>query len=79
MSRSGYYDYLERKPSKKQQLQEQLIVKVKAIARETCDSYGSRRMSQRLKKSGCSAGRTAARTLMKKAGIVTGGGITASF
>ncbi len=46
VSRSGYYEYLERKPSKKQQLQEKLIVKVKAIAQETRDSYGNRRMSQ---------------------------------
>ena len=69
MSRSGYYEYLARKPSEKQQRQEELIVKVKTIAQETRHSYGSRRISERLKKEGCYVGRTAARTLMKKAGV----------
>jgi len=69
VSRSGYYEYLERKPSKKQQMQEKLIVTVKAIAQETRYSYGSRRVSRYLQKEGFSVGRAAARTLMKKAGI----------
>ncbi len=69
MSRSGYYKFLERKPSKKQLLEPQLLIEVKAIAQVTQYSYGSRRVAKHLQGQGHKIGRTAARTLMHKAEI----------
>jgi putative transposase len=69
VSRSGYYNYLKRKPSKKQMLETKLVIEVKALAKESRNSYGSRRMAKHLQAKGYKVGRYAARTSMRKAGI----------
>lgn len=69
MSRSGYYKYLQYKPSEKNMLENKLLVEVKALAQESQHSYGSRRMAKSLQMKGYSIGRHAARTLMRKAEI----------
>lgn len=69
VSRSGYYDYRHSRVSKKPPIEEQLLVEVKALAANSKNSLGKRRMSKHLKVLGYKVGVYAARTLMKKAGI----------
>lgn len=69
MSRSGYYRYLLAKPSAKAQLEEKLVVKIKAISQEARNSAGKRTLCQHLRAKGYAIGVYATRTLMKKAGI----------
>ena len=47
----------------------ELIAKVRQIHADTRGSYGSRRMSRKLRQDGCDVGRYRARSLMKKAGV----------
>ena len=70
VSRSRYYQYLERK--KKWYTKEEAILlnEVKALDELSNHSYGSRQMSKNLKAKGYSIGRYADRTLMRKADIV---------
>jgi putative transposase len=69
VSRSGYYQYLQFKRSKKNEMEEKLLVEVKVLAKESENSYGSRAMAKNLQAKGYGIGRYAARTLMRKAGI----------
>ncbi len=65
VSRSGFYEYLRRP---KDDGQDPLIRRVKAIHEETRGSYGSRRMAKQLQEEGHGVGRHRARSLMRKAG-----------
>jgi putative transposase len=69
VNRSGYYKYLQRKPNQKDMLEKRLLVEVKALTKESQNSYGSRMMAKNLQAKGYWVGRYAARTLMRKAGI----------
>lgn len=69
VSRSGYYSYRQRKPSKKAQRESLLLVEVKALCAESKNSLGKRRVCKGLQAKGYAIGVYAARTLMKKAGI----------
>lgn len=69
VSRSGYYGYLKRKQHDKHSLEDKLLLEVKAIAQESRNSYGSRRMAKQLQSKGYAVNRYAARSLMRKAGI----------
>jgi putative transposase len=69
VSRSGYYKTVRSKPSQKYQLETKLIVEVKALAKESQNSYGSRMMAKHLQAKDYQVGRYAARTLMRKAGV----------
>lgn len=69
VSRSGFYSWKNRGESLRQREQERLIPKVKAIHRQTRQSYGARRISDELEAQGESCGRTKAGTLMKLAGV----------
>lgn len=69
VSRSGFYSWKNRGKSLRQREQERLIPKVKAIHRQTRQSYGARRISEELEAQGESCGRTKAGTLMKLAGV----------
>jgi putative transposase len=70
VSRSGFYAYQQRQaypvidPDKGA-----LLARVKAIAAETRESYGSRRMAKQLQEEGCAVGRYKARRLMHEAGV----------
>lgn len=69
VSRSGYYKYLRRDPYIK--LGEQkLLIEVKLLAQSSRNSYGSRRIAKELQAQGYQISRYAARTLMRKAGVV---------
>lgn len=69
VSRSGYYKFIQEKVGEKQALEHQLIMEVKALAKESQNSYGSRMISKQLRAKHYEIGRYAARTLMRKAGI----------
>ncbi len=69
VSRSGYYQYLKAEPSQTCLQEAVLLVEVKALAVQSRNSYGSRRMAKGLQSKGYHVGRYAARTLMKKADV----------
>ncbi len=69
VSRSGYYAWLKRQPSKRQRANEQLlpwIVQVHSAARQT---YGSPRVTQALKKQQHRCGRHRVARLMRQHGL----------
>lgn len=66
VSRSGYYRFIKQ-GYKAENLN--LILEVKALAKLSRSSYGSRQISKNLKAKGYSVGRYRARTLMRKAGV----------
>jgi len=68
VSRSGFYSWGKRVKSPRQLERERLIPKVKAIHKQTKESYGARRISKELEAQGESCKRTKAGTLMKLAG-----------
>ena len=70
VSRSGYYRFLRRKPSKKELLKNKFLVEVKAWAAESRNSYGKRMISKNLQALGYKVGIYQARTLMRDAGII---------
>jgi transposase InsO family protein len=70
VSRSGFYAYGQRHASPTMNRQEvELVARVKAIAAQTGQSYGSRRMAKQLQAEGCAVGRCKARRLMQAAGV----------
>jgi len=69
VSRSGYYSWLNRGKSKRQQENEKLLPIVLEAHRYSKGTYGTRRMSDEIKASGNDCGRHRARTLMDLAGV----------
>jgi len=70
VSRSGYYAWRKRPPSRRRQANERLLVEIKAIHKKTHhDTYGSPRMHQELTERGISCGRHRVARLMKRNGI----------
>lgn len=70
VSRSGYYDYVQRQVAGIESAQEQALgYRVKTIHEETRGSYGSRRMAKQLQAEGHAVGRYQARSLMRQAGV----------
>ena len=69
VSRSGFYFWRTRGKSFRQKERDRLVPQVKAIHRQTKQSYGARRISEELEAQGESCGRTKAGTLMKLAGV----------
>lgn len=70
VSRRGYYDWIDRPDSTREQANKQLLVKIKCIFKENKEVYGSPRIHRELNETGhaCSLNRVA--RLMRKAGIV---------
>jgi len=70
VSRSGWYAYGCRQRQRRDEgPREALLAQVRAIARETRHSYGSRRMAKQLQEEGFSVGRYQARSLMRQANV----------
>lgn len=70
VSRSGFYAYQGRQTrAVVGRIELELLTRVKAIAAQTRQSYGSRRMAKQLQDEGFAVGRTKARRLMKEAGV----------
>jgi putative transposase len=71
VSRSGFYAYLQRQAASPVDREEvELIARVKAIAAQTGQSDGSRRMAKQLQAEGFAVGRCKARRLMQEAAVV---------
>ena len=69
VSRSGYYAYLKRKPSKRQQANDELLSFIRAIHEQSGQVYGSPRIHAELfnQEMPCSLGRV--KRLMREEGI----------
>jgi putative transposase len=69
VSKSGYYKWLNRKPSKRVQEEGRLEVEIKAAHKRTRETYGPERLQHELKEQGVSVGICRIRRIRKKLGI----------
>jgi len=69
VSRSGYYTWLKRKPSRRTQEDERLKVAIKAAHKRTRESYSARRLQPELAADGFVAGRDRIARLRRELGI----------
>lgn len=69
VSRSGYYRYLQAKPSHRTQSNQALLEKIKQIHQDNRELYGSPRIHAALKQQGVVCGRHRVARLMKKNNI----------
>jgi putative transposase len=69
VSKSGYYKWLNRKPSKRSQEEGRLEVEIKAAHKRTRETYGPERLQHELKDQGVSVGICRIRRIRKKLGI----------
>ena len=69
VSRSGYYSWLKRKPSKRALEDEQLMKQIRVIHKKSKGTYGSPRIREELNKNYVHVSRRRVARLMKKAGI----------
>ncbi len=69
VSKSGYYKWLNRKPSKRVQEEGRLEVEIKAAHKRTRETYGPERLQHELKGQGVSVGVCRIRRIRKKLGI----------
>jgi transposase InsO family protein len=69
VSRSGYYQFCQAKPSARSQEDERLLLKIKAIHQASRQTYGSPRICATLRDDGESCSRKRVSKIMKTAGI----------
>jgi putative transposase len=69
VSRSGYYDWLKRKPSFRAQADERLKVAIKAAHKHARETYGARRLQPELAADGFIAGRDRIARLRRELGL----------
>ena len=69
VSKSGYYKWHNRKPSKRTQEEGRLEVEIKAAHKRTRETYGPERLQHELKAQGVSVGICRIRRIRKKRGI----------
>lgn len=69
LSRSSYYKFMNRKPSRREQENERLLMKIKRIHKESRGTYGSPRIYAELCDDGETCSRKRVANIMKKAGI----------
>ena len=69
VNRSGYYRYLKGTGFEKKDVEDVLVTEVKALHRQSGESYGSRRIAKGLQAKGYRVCRYQARSLMRKAKI----------
>jgi putative transposase len=69
VSKSGYYKWLNRKPSKHVQEEGRLEVEIKAAHKRSRETYGPERLQHELKEQGVSVGICRIRRIRKKLGI----------
>jgi len=69
VSKSGYYKWLNRKPSKRAQEEGTPEVEIKAAHKRTRETYGAERLQHELKDQGVSVGICRIRRIRKKLGI----------
>ncbi|MEY3202445.1 MAG: hypothetical protein RIR70_1995 [Pseudomonadota bacterium] len=68
-SRSGFYAWLQRKPSRRRQDDERLKVAIQAAHRRTRETYGSRRLQPELAEEGFQVGRDRIGRLRRELGL----------
>lgn len=71
VSRSGYYDWLTREPSERARENARLIERIRAIHADSDRTYGSPRVTARLRAEGVTVGETRVARLMRKEEIVS--------
>jgi putative transposase len=69
VSKSGYYKWLNRKPSKRSQEEGRLEVEIKAAHKRTRETYGPERLQHELRDEGVEVGICRIRRIRKKLGI----------
>ena len=69
VSRSSYYDWLNRPLSKRKKDDHKLLSHIKRIHKETVETYGIRRMTDQLNKEGIKCGKNRVARLMRDNGI----------
>ena len=69
VSRSGYYSWLGRRPSKRSQEEAQLKTSIQEAHQQGRGTYGSPRVTQELKSKGLKAGRHRVARLMREQGL----------
>jgi putative transposase len=69
VSRSGFYDWRGRKPSKREREDERLKVAIRAAHTRTRETYGARRLQPELARDGFTAGRDRIARLRREMGI----------
>jgi putative transposase len=69
VSKSGYYKWLNREPSKRAQEEGRLEVEIKAAHKRTRETYGPERLQHELRDQGVSVGICRIRRIRKKLGI----------
>lgn len=69
VSRSGFYSWLKRKPSKRALENEELMVQIRSVHKKSKETYGSPRICEELKKEYVHVSRQRVARLMKKANI----------
>lgn len=70
VSASGYYDWADRGPSKRDKADEQLAGEIAEIHKESRKTYGSPRITQALRKKAIKAGKKRVARIMRKKGIM---------
>jgi len=70
VSRSGFYDWCRRTPSKRTQANQQLIERMRVLHQQTREAYGARKMWHVLNREGVRCGRHRVARLRREAGIV---------
>lgn len=69
VSRSGYYDWLGRAPSQREQHNQHLLERIRAIHQRSRQAYGAVKTWQALKQQGAVCGKHRVARLRKVAGI----------
>lgn len=69
VSRSGYYYWLKRTPSRRERENQVLLTEIRSIYHKSSCRYGSPKITQVLRSQGYSASRPRVARLMKKAGL----------
>lgn len=69
MSPSGYYDWLKRKPSARQQEDVELMGKIRRIHSQSRETYGSPRVHRKLRREGTRVGEKRVARLMRESGL----------
>lgn len=69
VSASGYYAWLNRKPSKRQQEQARLEIEIKAAHKRTRETFGSERLQKELLSNGIKTGICRIRRIRKELGL----------
>lgn len=69
VSKSGYYDYVKRKPSKRQLENEAIIAEIKKIHEESKQRYGSPKITKHMRFKGWAVSRPRVARIMRSEGI----------